>query len=115
MAAQRDITHCQLRAHEAGLGGGGPRCLTVDGCFGYGLVQEEEPYCLPGLSLTADMRDGGTEIITGGGQINVGTLRSIFSFRTDKRRRYAVATTRLITFADRKVTESQGPPHPLAM
>lgn len=55
------------------------------------------------------MTDGGTEIITGGKQINVGTLRSIFSFQTDKRRRYTVAATRLTTFADRKVTESQVP------
>lgn len=64
---------------------------------------------MPGHSLTTDMTDGGTEIITGGKQINVGTLRCIFSFRTDKRRPHTVATSRLITFADGKVTESQVP------
>lgn len=115
MAVQRDITRCQLPAHKACLRGGGPlRCLTVDGCFGYGPVQEEEPYCLPGHSLTADVTAGGAEIITGGKQINGGALRRIFSFQTDKRRRYTVATARVITFADRNGTESQVPPQPPA-
>lgn len=62
----------------------GPPCLPVDGCFGYGLVQQEERYCWTGRSLTADMMDGGAEIITGGKQINAGLLHSIFRFQTDK-------------------------------
>lgn len=63
-----------------------PPRLPVDSCFGYSLVQEEEEEeldCLTGHSLTADVMDGGAEMITGGKQINAGLLRSIFRFKTD--------------------------------
>lgn len=43
-------------------------------------------------------------LLLGGKQINAGTLRSIFSFQTDKRCCYTVATT---MFTDRKVNISQ--------
>lgn len=67
-----------------------PPRLPVDGCFGYSLIQEEEEdeeeglFCLAGHSVTADMMDGGAEVLTGGNQINAGLLRSIFRSQTDE-------------------------------